>query len=46
MDSESIAHEAEGTEENRLPTNNNFIHTQRVSASAFIWDLYIGSLIH
>ena len=30
------------TEENRLPTNKNFIQTQRVSASAFIRGLYIG----
>ena len=29
------------TEENRLPTNKNFIQTQRVSASAFIRGLYI-----
>ena len=30
------------TEENRLPTNKNFIQTQCVSASAFIRGLYIG----
>ena len=30
------------TKENRLPTNKNFIQTQRHSASAFIRGLYIG----
>ena len=40
--SDSCGRWASCTEENRLPTNKNFIQTQRVSASAFIRGLYIG----